>query len=62
MNRFVMLVGPAGSGKSTVAKEMLSKDNFVIVSSDSVREELFGDESIQGDPSHIFNICSFKFR
>lgn len=57
MNRFVMLVGPAGSGKSTVAKEMLSEDNFVIVSSDSVREELFGDESIQGDPSHIFDIC-----
>lgn len=57
MNRFVMLVGPAGSGKSTVAKEMLSKDNFVIVSSDSVRGELFGDESIQGDPSHIFDIC-----
>lgn len=57
MTRFVMLVGPAGSGKSTVAKNMCSEDEYVVVSSDSIRGELFGDESIQGDPSKIFSVC-----
>ena len=53
-----MLVGPAGSGKSThadILKESLG--NCVVVSSDSIRQELFGDESIQGRPEDVFSIC-----
>lgn len=58
MNEFIMLVGPAGSGKSTVANNLRSEDNnYVIVSSDSIRYELFGDESVQGNPAEIFAIC-----
>ncbi|QPK89894.1 AAA family ATPase [Bacillus velezensis] len=53
--RFIMMVGLAGSGKSTVAKE-LAKDrkDIVIISSDNIRLELFGDESYQGDNAKVF--------
>ena len=53
-----MLVGPAGSGKSTCAGYLFdNSENGVIVSSDRIREELYGDESVQGDPSRVFNLC-----
>lgn len=55
---FQMLVGISGSGKSTYAHYM--KNTFLepveIVSSDSIREELYGDESIQGDANKVFRI------
>jgi predicted kinase len=44
------LIGLPGSGKSTFAcklQEMIP--NAVIVSSDTARKKLYGDESIQGD-------------
>lgn len=45
-----VLVGVPGSGKSTLAK-LLSQHNpdYQVVSTDSIREELFGDASIQGN-------------
>lgn len=55
---FQMLVGLSGSGKTTYAHYM--KNTFLepveIVSSDSIREELYGDESIQGDANKVFRI------
>lgn len=39
--KFIMLVGLPGSGKSTYAKSL--GDNYVIHSSDDLREEMFGD-------------------
>lgn len=55
---FQMLVGISGSGKTTYAHYM--KNTFLepveIVSSDSIREELYGDESIQGNPNKVFRI------
>ena len=39
-----VMVGLSGSGKSSVAKEIAKNNsNTVIVSSDSIREELTGD-------------------
>jgi predicted kinase len=38
-----MMVGLPASGKSTIAKELSIKENATIYSSDSLREELFGD-------------------
>ena len=55
---FQMLVGISGSGKTTYANYM--KNTFLepveVVSSDSIREELYGDESIQGDANKVFRI------
>jgi len=56
--KLIMLVGLPGSGKSTYAKHICEyyHPEIVICSSDSIRKELYGDESIQGDSSQVFNI------
>lgn len=54
---FVMLVGVAGSGKSTYAKERQKEiDRCIVLSSDAIRGELYGDESIQRNPAKVFQI------
>lgn len=58
--RLIMLVGLAGSGKSTVAKELVEeelmkgRDNIVIISSDQIRKDLFGDEGHQEKNGEVF--------
>jgi predicted kinase len=59
----IMLVGPPGSGKSTYAekikkykKNFSSEDVVKTISSDSIRKELYGHESIQGSPQDVFSI------
>lgn len=55
MSKFYMLVGLPGSGKSYIAQELMEKDtNIQLFSSDKLREELWGDESIQGDNNKLF--------
>ena len=58
---FIMLVGCPASGKSTWAKNFKSweryKDEVVIISSDAIREELWGDERIQRDPEKVFKLA-----
>lgn len=52
--KFMMMIGLVGSGKSYFA-EILSDDfDTEIISSDSVRKEMFGDENTQGDNAEIF--------
>lgn len=53
--KFIMLVGPAGSGKSTIAEQLREKEGFIIYSSDKIREELFGDEGIQTNHKLVFD-------
>ena len=57
MSNFVMLVGLPGSGKSTVAYQFLStrQNEYVWLSSDKLREELWGDEEDQSNPGAVFN-------
>jgi len=61
MTTFYMLCGLPGSGKSYWAREK-AKSYDVIVSSDFIREELYGDASIQEDPSRVFNIMFQRTR
>lgn len=51
MKRFIMMIGPSASGKSTFANELVGK----VISSDKLREELYGDEAIQGDNKLLFS-------
>lgn len=54
---FYMLVGLPGSGKSTYAKEFEQKHgNITVFSSDALRKQLYGDESVQANPKIIFDI------
>jgi len=48
-----LLVGIPASGKSTYAKQLATIKGAVIVSTDTIREKLFGDESVQGSWSEI---------
>lgn len=51
MQQFIALVGLPACGKSTWASEQVG---FSIVSSDSVRKELYGAEEFQGDANFVF--------
>ena len=61
MNRMILLVGLPGCGKSTHAKKLYeeaiaSGTNARIFSSDAIREELYGDESIVGNSNEVFTL------
>lgn len=59
MNRpkLILLVGIPGAGKTTYAKEYIKSNlKTVHLSSDLIRAELYGDESIQGNPSEVFSL------
>lgn len=58
---FIMLVGISGAGKSTIAKDYQAlMDNSIIISSDAIRAELWGDESCQHNPKKVFEIMNAR--
>lgn len=57
MSKVIVLSGPSGCGKSYYAAVLADADNDFntrVISSDKVREFLFGNESTQGDPAEVF--------
>lgn len=55
MPRFIMMCGLPGSGKSYNAKEYTKQvPDAVIVSSDDIRQELWGDANDQQNPKRVF--------
>lgn len=56
------LVGLPASGKSTYANKLKEEHDCQIFSSDSIREELYGDENIQKDNQKVFNILHKRIR
>lgn len=63
MAKFIMLIGLPGSGKSTYAKSLMDLEGRVqYCSSDKIREELYGDENIQGDPNKVFRLLHNKVK
>lgn len=45
-----ILIGCPSSGKSTLANHIIKQySNYQIISTDNIRQQLFGDENIQGD-------------
>ena len=49
MNKIIMLIGAAASGKTTAAPKIAAKNNAVIISTDRIRAALYGAEHIQGN-------------
>lgn len=60
MARFYMAVGIAGAGKSTVYREHYSFAEYV--SSDAIREEVYGDVNDQSHNEEVFNLMSKRTR
>lgn len=55
MTKLTLLVGLPGGGKSTYANRIMeSNPNAVWISSDAIREELWGDANDQQQPSSVF--------
>ena len=62
MADFYMMVGLPGSGKTTKADDIVSflfkcNTNAVRIGTDDIREELFGDASVQTDAAKVFEIA-----
>lgn len=55
MARFIMMIGPSASGKSTFANNLSKYRGWRVISSDGLRKELYGDEAIQGDNKILFS-------
>jgi len=53
--KLILLVGIPGSGKSTYAVKYMEDHRVYRLSSDDIRRQLYGDESIQGDPHEVFS-------
>ncbi len=59
--KLILLVGIPGSGKTTYAENYISKnDNTVHLSSDKIREELWGNEATQGDNNEVFSLMQSR--
>ncbi len=58
-----MLIGLPGSGKSTFASKLKEQIlDSVIISSDTIRERVFGDPSAQGDWNRIENEIIYQVK
>ena len=55
LKTLILMIGPPASGKSTFADKISDEYLIPMVSSDYVREKLYGDESIQGKPEEVFD-------
>lgn len=53
--KLYILVGVPGSGKSTYANKYLKNSNTVVLSSDELRLEMFGDVNDQAHNQLVFN-------
>ena len=63
MSKLIMLIGLPGAGKSTYAKSIMDSEGRVqYCSSDKVREQLYGDENIQGDTNKVFRVLHNKVK
>lgn len=54
MPKFIMMIGISGSGKSYYARKIAIKEDAIIISSDSLRQELYGNEDTQDHNSELF--------
>lgn len=53
-NKIIVMVGIPGSGKSYYAKKIANKEDVIILSSDSLREELYNDINNQENNNIVF--------
>lgn len=63
MNRpsLILLVGIPGSGKTTFAEKYIKENpNTIHLSSDKIREELWGNEATQGDNNEVFSLMQSR--
>jgi predicted kinase len=55
VEKLILLIGIPGSGKTTLAQNLIKK-GFERLCADDIRQELYGDAAVQGDPKAVFAI------
>ena len=55
----VLMLGVPGSGKTTLAERLLKK-GYISLNADSIRQELWGDATIQENSDQVFEIFFAK--
>jgi predicted kinase len=60
MKRLIILVGLPASGKSTLANK-LTKRGFTLCSQDTIRQKLYGDAAVQGDPQVVSDLFDQRY-
>lgn len=59
--KLIVLCGIPGSGKTTYAEKYIEEHkNTIHISSDKIREELWGNEATQGDNNEIFSLMQSR--
>lgn len=61
MNKFVMMCGIPGAGKSTYAERLAKEENYIVHSSDKIREE-FGDVNDQSKNEEVFKLLHKRIK
>lgn len=61
MSKFILMCGIPGSGKSTYAERLAAEENFVVHSSDKIREEL-GDINDQSRNEEVFKLLHKRIK
>ncbi len=56
--KLIMMIGLSGSGKSTYATQLAKEEDAIILSSDSIREELYNDVNDQRHNQHVFQVLN----
>lgn len=62
MNKLIMMVGLVASGKSDYAQKLSISENAIIHSSDTLREELFGDVNENSRNNELFKEMSRRIK
>lgn len=58
MPNFIMLVGLPGAGKTHMAQQLAKNYNTVVLSSDDIRREIYGNEATQGIHDEVFGLMN----
>ena len=54
--KLIILCGIPGSGKTSYGQKWVKENSGLLLSSDAIRQELYGDESTQGNPHEVFSL------
>ena len=57
-----LLIGPPASGKTSLSKILAPLLNAEVLSTDAIREELWGDEMIQGPWEEVENVIHQRLK
>lgn len=62
MPDFIMLAGLSGAGKSTYAEDAKYEPDMEVLSSDAIREELYGSRAVQSGNDKVFDLMLKRTR